>query len=234
MNLNMHVVDLVDKEGAAMDNFEFEEEEIESEIMSLACNGEEGEVKGRGGRSKIGTVLHTAYHNDVLWMNFRALDPLSQQVSDLDGEEEVGYIRCMTRLKAYQEEYEIGRKVISRVKSGKNSVIFAEILPFLICWTLDVERRKPKSTGWLGLQEAKTSAELIANAKKLLSHVVMNQRKKRNILDDLSITDLSLAYLMMASWEELEEFCLKRGIKVVGPDLKDNSEEVHQRSTNRF
>ena len=63
-------MDLVDKEGAVMDNFEFEEEEVESEIMSLTCKVEEGEVKGKGGRSKIGTVLHTAYHNDVLWMNF--------------------------------------------------------------------------------------------------------------------------------------------------------------------
>ena len=153
------------------------------------------------------------------------MDPLSQQVSDIDEEQDVGYIRCMSRLKVYPEEYDIGRKVISRVKSGKNSVIFAEILPFLICWTLDVERLRAKAAGWLGLQEAKTSAELNANSKKLLSHVVMNQKRMRNILEDLSITDLSLAYLMMASsWEELEEFCLKRGIKVVGPDLKDSRE----------
>ena len=223
--------------GATVNLFDDSDiEEVESEIMSLAFKdelekkkGNEGEEeKGKGGKSRIGAVLHTAYNNDVLWMNFRVLGSLSEQISDADEEEEIGYVRCMSKRKEHEAEYSLGKVVVSKTKKGRYSVTFAEFLPFLICWTLDAGR--PKATGWLGVQENKTWAELISAAKKFLVHVVTNQKKhSKSILENLSITDLNLAYFMMASWEELEEFCNKRGIEVTGPVMSDSAELRHKK-----
>ena len=63
------------------------------------------------------------YSNDAIWLNLRALGPLSKQIAEMDGEEDVGYVRCMTAKKDFEDEYKIGRQPINKTSKP---ILFVE------------------------------------------------------------------------------------------------------------
>ena len=78
-------------------------------------------------------------------------------------------------------------------------------------------------------QEMKTSKELIAGARKLLNHAIVKQRQKSgSISENIPIKDLSLGYLMMLTWEELREYCGRRGVRVEEDESIDGKAKVEQ------
>ena len=200
--------------------FEDDDVKIKGKVKGGLKNGGKGKKVGKKKNTTvIEEVFQTLYHNDTIWSCFRALGSLSSQVTNKDGDEQLAYIDCM--LTAESEDV----REVGKAEVGKG-VVFSVVLPFLICWILD--KKRPTTTGWVGGKEKLPRKELVKEASNFLKEMIPPKKKSGGLLDNISITDLNVGLLMMATWEEMEEYGKKRGLSIVRNEEIGIPQEVQE------